>query len=332
MTNPIDIHISIQRWITLSRRSGLKLGVLTPLFAEEETATLLHIATDMPSSEEAYLLKQLADPQAANGLSFILQDGVIDLALFYPAEDYPDAVISLAYEEDRSLHLQYPAPIADVLGLLRSQLGDAKVEVSPVDLEMPVLQAWLFWALIDLLREAIGEDGSLHEPSFDVDAMMAILGRPFDVLNNLGAYYRQSLNLTIPLKKDVEAALRVLAGKGLIAKTSSGYKPGSLLREQALEFSDVGAHLMLKTNLRLPDGTSGTMRNFVFQGKSGNGLLWYDNGGITNFLALSPAQIVNLVDTLIRDPLHFFEQVVDKGSPPKGTSPRRRPPPPERLS
>jgi len=338
MTNAIDTHISIQQWIALSGQLDVRLGALTPLFSAEKIAGFTHPETTVvpgaPLPDLSTFFNQLANPQAVNGLSFILRDCVIDLAVFYPADSYLTSVISLSEEND-TLRLQCPAPIDEVLDVLQSQLGEAKSEASPVELEIPVLPAWLCWAFIDLQREAMAGDGSLQDLSFQLDAIMAVLGRPFELLDNLGAYYRQALDLDIPMKKDVQSALRMLTGKGLIESTPAGFKPGSLLCEQALELSDLGAHMMLKTSALLPDGSVGTLRNFIFQGKSGNGLLWFNNNGTVSFLGLSPAQIIYLVEKVMKEPLQFFGQAPGRGpSSEKSAAPKgpRRPPPPERLS
>jgi hypothetical protein len=186
----------------------------------------------------------------------------------------------------------------------------------------------LFWSFFDLLREAMDGDDLPQGISFELEAIMTVLGRPFEALDNLGAYFRQALNLGIPLKKDVQAALRTLAGMGLIENVASKYKPGPFLRGQVIEFSDVGAHLTLKTSVRSLNGGLVTMHNFIFQGKSGNGLLWFNNNGTINLLVLSPTQIINLVTKVIYEPFHFFENNSEKSTAPAG----RRRPPPERLS
>ncbi len=338
MTDTIDTHISAHQWNALSAQLENKLGALSPLASTKKHDGGAKLErTFVPGSSSSVLsviINHLTDPQVVNGLSFILRDCVIDLAVYYPADGSLTSTLSLS-EEYQTLRVQCPAPIDQVLELLQSQLGEANSEASSIELELPVLAAWLYWTFIDLQHDAMTDDGVLPNIYFPLDVIMTVLGKPVELLNNLSAYYRHALDLDIPLKKDVQSALRILTSKGLIESSEAGFKPGSLICEQALEFSELGAHLILKTNVLLPDGRIGTLRNFILQGKAGNGLLWFNNLGKINFIGLSPAQIIHLVEKIIKEPLHLFGKMLDRSPMSENKTMQkvpRRPPPPEKLS
>jgi hypothetical protein len=117
------------------------------------------------------------------------------------------------------------------------------------------------------------------------------------------------------LNAEVLAALNQLAGAGLVTQTVVGYQPGDFLREQAVEFSDVQAHLLIRTNALLVNGNPASMRNWIFQGKSGNGLLWHEVAGNVAFITLSRSQIITFVGSLLMDPLHFFAPSQQRPAP-----------------
>ncbi len=340
-----DIRVTNQEWITLSINSNVHRGLLTPLMFERELGVTVHnpgmqtkTFNSGLSHEIPPVFEQLANPQAVNGLAFTLPDYILDISLYYSLVGSDEAVVSIS-NDGEYLHLQSPAPIDEILQRLHSQLGQVESAILPVMLDLPVLTAWMWWAFIDLLREELEGGIQLQPTSFSLDMLMMVLGRPFEMLDNLSAYFRQCLDLRIPLKTEAQQALHSLAKKGLIEETAGGYKPGALLLQQALEFSDLQAHLLLKTSALLPDDSVGSMRNWIFQGKSGNGLLWHECQGIVSFIGVSPVQILYTVEKVLKEPLAFFDQDnshrpapperLGQSKPPADTP--RRPPPPERL-
>jgi hypothetical protein len=265
-------------------------------------------------AETSPLLGQLADPHAANGLTFVLPDQIVDMAVYYSRAGALDKTISLT-DDGESLRLQSPAPVHDILKLLQIQLLMATQNASPVMVEMPIVPAWLCWAFIDLLREASRAGDETADGGYEPETVMGVLGRPFQHFSNLAAYFREALELPLPLNAEVLAALNQLAGAGLVTQTVVGYQPGDFLREQAVEFSDVQAHLLIRTNALLVNGNPASMRNWIFQGKSGNGLLWHEVAGNVAFITLSRSQIITFVGSLLMDPLHFFAPSQQRPAP-----------------
>jgi hypothetical protein len=184
------------------------------------------------------------------------------------------------------------------------------------------------------LREAIKAGDAVDQGTYGLETMMAVLGRPFQLFSNLAAYFRRALDLALPSNADVLDALDQLVKAGLVTKTNEGCQPGDFLRQQAVEFSDLQAHLLIRTNALLANGSPASMRNWIFQGKSGNGLLWHEVKGNVRFIGLSRGRIIAFVESLVKEPLHFFAEPEHKPAPPESLPPqdgKRNLPPPEKL-
>jgi hypothetical protein len=114
----------------------------------------------------------------------------------------------------------------------------------------------------------------------------------------------------------------------VVISQAGGVKAAGVTRRLIQEFRDLNAFLMLKTSVMLDDKEGlATMRNWIFQGESGLGLLFFVSDGTAEMISLAPVQILNLVERLLRDPFRFFS---DKSSA-STASPVRVPDPPESL-
>jgi hypothetical protein len=321
----MDTHLSFPEWISLSRQCGIQRGALTPLIFDRKTDSSAQLPPFWVDPGGKFtlqalpLLQLLADPRAVNGIAFLLPDFVVDGALVYPAPGGTTPGICLLNSGD-GLQVQTPIPLQDLLATLRGQFLPGPEDFIPVTMALSPAEAWLLWALVDLSRE--------QETPVPValDDIIQAFNRPYDLLQNLAAWFREAVGLAQPSRKELEACLRRLQSQGWIKVGAAGGLQASGITHRLVEdFSDLNAFLMFKTSVQPGDGDDlFTMRNWIFQGGSGAGWLFFVNGQAAELTRLLPENILGLADRLLRDPFDFF---------PVGSKPARarRPAPPETL-
>ena len=302
-----DVRIPLRLWAGLAKKVKSVPGILTPLIAPDDSSTEID---SLPI--DIQLIERLAAPRAMNSLLFILPEDIFDIAIYY-SEKTLDHVIALSNEVD-DIRLQSAPPIDDLLTNVQSQLGDIQLQ-NPLAFELTTLQAWTWFACIDILRES--------DSAFQANAVYEALGRPFAMFQNLAAYFRHSLDLSLPRLDEVEASLNDLAKMGLIESS----------REQARKFNDIRAHLFVKTLVMLQDGSIASLYNRILQGKSGQCLWWYKNGDKVNLQSVSTRQAVAMIEKILKEPFALFAHLEHQipAPPEKLTANPRKPRPPERL-
>ena len=327
----MDTWLSFSQLIALSQQCGIPRGALTPLIFSrrgEAPAALPPFWLDTKgnfTSQALPFMQVLADPQAVNGIAFVLPDFIIEGSLCYhdPASGRPQVSLLNSGE---GLHLQSPIPRQSLLSALQAQLLPETEDFQPVGLSLPILDAWLLWAMVDLGRE------HEHPPIVSLNDLVETLNRPYNLLQNLAAWYCRALELKQPSLHELKSSIKRLAAQGLVVTSEAGeIYATDITRRLAHEFNDLNAFLMLKTSVLLDEDEDGlgSMRNWIFQGASGMGLLFFVNGETAEMVSLSPANILNLVKRLLQDPFRFFSK---KGNIPARKPTRvRMPPPPEKL-
>ena len=327
----MDTWLSFSQLITLSQQCDIPRGALTPLIFRrrgEAPAALPPFWLDTKgnfTSQALPFMQVLADPHAVNGIAFILPDLIIEGSLCYPDPTSGHPQTSLL-NSGEGLHLQSPIPRQSLLSVLQEQLLLETVDFQPIGLSLPILDAWLLLAIVDLGRERE------KPPIVSLDDLAQALNRSYNLLQNLAAWCCRALELEQPSRYELKASIQRLAGQGLVVTSEAGgVHAAGVTRRLIHEFSDLNAFLMLKTSVLLDEGEGGlsSMRNWVFQGASGMGLLFFVNGETAEMVSLSPANILNLVKRLLQDPFRFFSK---KGNIPARKPTRvRMPPPPEKL-
>lgn len=327
----MDTWLSFSQLIALSQQCGIPRGALTPLIFSRRDESLVPLPPFWVNTEGNFtsqalpFLQVLADPQAVNGIAFVLPDFIIEGSLCYPDPASTRPQVSLL-NSGEGLHLQSPILPQSLLSALQEQLLPETVDFQSIGLSLPILDAWLFWAMVDLGREQ-------EQPSIvSLNDLVQTLNRPYNLLQNLAAWYCRALELEQPSRYELKASIQRLTGQGLLVTSEAGgVQAAGVTRRLIHEFSDLNAFLMLKTSVLLDEseGGLGSMRNWIFQGASGMELLFFVNGETAEMVSLSPANILNLVKRLLQDPFRFFSK--------KGNIPARRPtrvhmpPPPEKL-
>ncbi len=315
-----DVRIPLRLWAGLAKRVKSAPGVLTALIvaADDSSTDLDSLPVDLQP-----ILECLAAPRAMNSLSFILPDDVFDIAIYYTDKTREHAV-ALSNEVE-NVRVQSAPPIDEILTIVQSQLGVAQSQNSSIAFNLSPLQAWTWFACIDLLRD--------ESQFFPTDAVYEALGRPFAMFQNLAAYFRHSLDLSLPRLDEVESALTDLTEMGLMGSSLQGFVPCASIREQAPNLKDMRAHLFVKTFVVLQDGSIASLYNRIMQGKSGQCLWWYKNGDKVNLQSITPRQAVVMLEKILEEPFSLFAHLEHfvPAPPEKLTANQRKPRPPERL-
>jgi hypothetical protein len=337
---PVDIRLSLSQWVALNCRLNAPRGPLTPLsfeFEDPSVTPALDVKKSLPAGgvlkKTLPLLESLADPRAVNGLTFALPGQIVDTSIYHVRSGEHRKTIAIT-GDGGSLRVQSPAPIEELLALLQSRILQASGPASSATLELPILPAWLCWAFIDLVRESARAGEAPEVATWDLAALTGVLERPFRFLTNLAAYFREALELSLPSKPEVQAALRQLTDGGVITHRHGKYAAGEFICQLADELGDLQAHLLFRTTALMPDGRAASMRNWIFQGRSGNGLLWQQANGRVSLVNLSRDGIITLAAALIRHPRLFFIPPQERPASPEKLPPvaaKRRPPAPESL-
>ncbi|MCL4528532.1 MAG: hypothetical protein M1282_03870 [Chloroflexi bacterium] len=316
----IDTRIPLRLWAGLTKRIQSAPGVLTPLIAAdgESFSELDSLPADLQP-----ILERLAAPRGMNSLSFILPEDIFDIAIYYSDKTLEHA-IALSNEVE-NVRVQAAPPIDEILTIVQSQLGAAQSKNSSVAFDLSPLQAWTWWACIDILRQS--------DSAFQTDAVFEALGRPFAMFQNLAAYFRHSLSLSLPRLDEVESALNDLTVMGSLESSPQGFVPCASIREQACEFNDMCAHLFVKTFMVVQDGSIASLYNRIMQGKSGQCLWWYKNGDKVSLQSVTTRQAVAMLEKILKEPFSLFEHLEQfvPAPPEKLTANQRKPRPPEKL-
>ena len=316
-----DFRIPLGLWPALGNRVRSTPGVLSPLIvsADDPPAGL-----DAPPADLRPVLESLTAPRGMNSLSFILPEDIFDIAVYY-ADKTLDHAIALSNEID-TVRVQSAAPIDEILTVVQMQLGAAQAQGSPIAFDLSPLQAWTWFACIDLLREG-------SDPVIQAGAVHEAMGRPFAMFQDLAAYFRHSLDLPLPGLDEVGSALTDLAGMGWVGSSPQGFIPAAPIRDQAREFNDMRAHLFVKTFVLLQNGSIASLYNRILQGGTGQCLWWYRNGDRVFLQSITTRQAVAVLEKLLKEPFSLFDYLEHfvPVPPEKLKADQCRPRPPERL-
>ena len=259
----MDTWLSFSQLIALSQQCGIPRGALTPLIFSrrgEAPAALPPFWLDTKgnfTSQALPFMQVLADPQAVNGIAFVLPDFIIEGSLCYPDPASGRPQVSLL-NSGEGLHLQSPIPRQSLLSALQAQLLPETEDFQPVGLSLPILDAWLLWAMVDLGRE------HEHPPIVSLNDLCPSTQPLLQPASKPAAWYRRALELEQPSRYELKASIRRLAGQGLVVTSEAGgVHAAGVTRRLIHEFSDLNAFLMLKTSVLLDDGEGclGSMRN-----------------------------------------------------------------------
>jgi hypothetical protein len=241
----------------------------------------------------------LADPQAVSGLMSVSGQRVVDLVVCRGAGGQTVAINSA----DRSLWLQYPAPVVPIVEILEQDLLPPEGELPTFDLSLTLTQAFVFWGVIDLLRQR--EETDLGK-RFTIRELMAAFDRPARMLDLLAPYYRDCLRLPLPSAQAVEAACGELASKELLGRIGRDFLPGELLIAVARALTVVTWHAVLKVAVHIDGGRPAGIETRLLQGVSGLGLMWHEAGYSVSVTSLTREQIADIVGQTLYDPAVFF--------------------------
>lgn len=236
------------------------------------------------------MMQTLLEPGSAAGFTAVSPEVVIDLEVLYPAaEQDADPVMLTSNRQD--LVLESPAPLERALFDLMRVLTPYKAEPArKLEASLSLVGGLTFFALLDLLRP---EEGKIS-----VDAIRECMNAPMLMLANLAAYAREKLNLAVPTRDEIIAALDELNTLKLCLHEDDSVIPGKALTDLAQDLRYVRAHCQIFRRFLKLNRPGEQLYNFI-QGASGNGLLWYEAEGQVTVEWVSTPDLLRIAEILL---------------------------------
>ena len=244
-------------------------------------------------------LRALAEANSFTRVRLVAGDQLFEHHVYFS----PDEPASIALTTvDEGVIVRQPAPIELVLESLRQHVGDSLTIICPVEAEMPVEQAIVLAAMIDLHRKAFMRAfaaGRPFEPAgCGLAAVATELAVPNDHVQRFVTLIRtvSAFSGDVP-EEDVEAAVTALLAAGhVVAGDSEALALSPTLSTLASRFITLDSFLTLQSGLMGPDGAISMLGILVIQGGV-NDLLALDfQGGMVRFDSLSAAEVMRIVE------------------------------------
>jgi hypothetical protein len=243
----------------------------------------------------------LANPRALSGLMCVSGQHIIDTVVCRGADGQTVALTSA----DRSLWLQYPAPVVPVVETVEKGLLDPEGELPQFDLTLTITQAFVFWGMIDILHQWEGGDLGRR---FTVKELAEAFDRPARMAELLAPYYRDCLQIPLPSPQAVQAACEELAAKELVGRIGQDFLPGDLVIAIARALTAITWHAVLKAAVRVDGDQPAGIQTWLLQGVSGLGMMWSEADGSVSIASLTREQIADTVGQTLWDPTIFFSK------------------------
>lgn len=280
------------------------------------------------------LFRTLDSAQSFCVVGYAGRGGSYEMASYYHGQAASPDGVSLTYLGD-GLQMQSPPVENETFELMRQFVGDTLLKHVEIEMDLPILDAWLLFGVVDAGRRKALE-GLLSEAGSAADELTAEeihagLESKKTGLQWLAPYFDACLSLATPTRKEIDTGLNRLISKGLLTLLGANYLPGELVQQLIAGFLLVDGHIRIRAAAldRAGEAVSTDVR--AIQGRSGSILLWSHDASSVNLWGASPAQLLTLIGSLMQNPGQAT-QPVDKGS--SSAMPPRRPqvaPPPEKL-
>jgi hypothetical protein len=302
-----EIDITLEELQSFGRQLGIKSGPLSPILESDPGLPPVRIDNlDMvnkrgePLSNVVLAFNILAKPEIAAGLICIAPETMLDVSFFSRYQDGEEHSVAL-YKGQKGLRLQSPAPKKNILTVLQDALAvDADEEASiELDATTSIGEAWVLWAVMDLLRPIEGEIPVDPEITFTTKQILEKLADPVQGMWNLAAYYREALELRVPKLREVNRWCGELTDQGFLFRVDSQWEASWLLTSIISEIFPLRSHVHFKMTAQAPIGGLGSVRLWGLQGQSGQCMVWYPLPDKIQFLSSDSGNLLDILAKLI---------------------------------
>ncbi len=301
--NEIDITLTVQQMDSFSKSLTKEPGLLSPFCAGSlEPPSTEYNAKEITSypGEFSLLVSSLLDPEAAVGLSIILQDELIDTSIFYPHETTFNSAVSISQEESH-LRIQQPAPLAEIISLLQQETDSAPQNDLFNELDFKSNTALLWWALLDLI--------SLHGPNgLTLPVLQQHLENSAEGMDTLAGYARVILDLNSADEDIIIQSVNELIQKGCLSIGQNGtFVPANWITELAAQFQTDKSFISLTTSVLNEKQMFGTVRLYFIQPVGGTFVLWFWVDDKVTILSLTTENAISMITQILASPSSFYQ-------------------------
>lgn len=307
MTSALDVVIPASAIGALAAVAPRPFGPLSPFFgltpARDDAALgaagFVTASGEQPEGRTA--LATLAHPEAVAG--FLYTRG----PLTREAAVYHGAAGAASMTSTRSgLRLQSPAALRPLIDGFAALMAGSTIRAVPLDADLTFVEAVALLAVIDLHRRAaFARLAGVATAPIRVDANAIARWLADDASRTtqwLAAHLVVTMNASVPDLARLDAALRTLAGLGLLRESGPGLAAGEVVEALARWLPVVGSVLRVSAGRLAADGTPVRVELRAVFGSPDPILVWQPHGGERVHLrCASGAELVSLVRPLLED-------------------------------
>jgi hypothetical protein len=299
-----NVTLSVEQFHSIGNSLELEIGLLSPYSKGEDIDRVTN--PDLVTKEGTLhehlrpAFYTLLDPFSATNITILRPDTVLDMAFYLPGNPRQLPPASIITKEGE-LNIQTPAPFSEtMLGILEAMQPATNDEIS-LETELSLTAAWVFFAVIDWLRNYDDEKSLL-----DINYIQGVMKRPMVSLAYLAAYYREALDLANASKAEIEKACQELVNANLLIQGKNDYSPTVITSALGNALDSFQAHLFLMNKTKV----NGDLYEMVFrciQNQVGLCLLWYEVDNRVQIMSASIDQVLHLVEQLSVNPFQYYE-------------------------
>lgn len=321
MELPIDVFITEEQMFALGAQLGesqSKLSPLTPSTDRRRAASTARVLNTELVTAEGKLRSELlpafqtlAHATAFTSVGYLSRSFIFEVATYYPDPTSGLPAVSLS-NTGEGFQLQSPPISSGILEILRQYIGDGLLRDIELEIDLPMLEMWLFFGVIDAARrvafDRILGDGADGAQNLTVQGIYDGLERVDSEMQWLAPYFDDCLSLAKPSMKEVESGIGRLAERGWLQVSDQNVILADMMEKLVDEFLLLNGHLRIRAAALDSRGEVASSDVRVIQGRSRLNFAWSHDQGSIDLLTLSSAQTLLLLSSMVEDPAAILEE------------------------
>lgn len=318
MNTPIRIQVTPNDLFLLKNSAGTALSPLSPAGVPVDSSRSSVGQAMSPSllgadgqfrPELLPTIQTLAYTTSYGMVTFIAEGLAFETAVYYPAANSASPLVGLSLM-DEELLIESPPPLEGLLENTTQYVGDSLIRVSDLQLELNLLDGWVFFGALDAARRALLNqlltNGSDQSITIAFEDVQRTLQPQEDEFQWLAPYYANCVDLQFASEADVHQGLQRLAQQGLWQTQGQTITLQPSFAQFAREFLIIDSFMRMQAAGLDTQGTpvSNTVR--TIHGRSNAVLMWsHDEEGVSLW-CVSPAQTMLILSTIMEAPSEIF--------------------------
>jgi hypothetical protein len=323
MESPIDVFLTEEQMFALGAQLGeshSRLSPLTPTTDRRRAASTARVLNTELVTAEGKLrpdlvpaFQTLANASAFSSVGYLSRSLVLEVAAYYPDPTSGLPAVSLS-NTGEGFQLQSPPISTGILEILRQHIGDSLLRDIELEIDLPILEIWLFFGVIDAARRAVfdrilgrGGESPRHLTLQEIYDGLEMVDNE---MQWLAPYFDDCLSLAKPSMREVESGIGRLAEGGWVSISDQNVVLTDMMEKLVDEFLLLNGHLRIRAAALDSRGEAASSDVRVIQGRSRLNLAWSHDQGSIDLLTLSSAQTLLLLSSMVEDPA----SILDEGS------------------